>query len=130
MAKQNKDTATPSSETLSHFIAQGMIEKKATDVIVLDLRHIPQAVADFFVIGSGSSVTQVDAIADSVEDVAYQFTGEQPWRTEGKNNKEWVLLDYLDVVAHVFRKDRRAFYALEDLWGDAKVTKFEEAHQG
>ena len=122
MAKQ---TNAISSEKLSHFIAQGMIDKKATDVLILDLRHIPQAVADFFVIGTGSSVTQVDAIADSVEEVAYKFTSEQPWRTEGKTNKEWVLLDYLDVVAHVFRKDRREFYALEDLWGDAKITKME-----
>ena len=114
MAKQ-KDITTTSSEKLSHFIAQGMLEKKAADVVVLDLRHIPQAMADFFVIGSGTSVTQVDAIADSIEDVANKFTGENPWRTEGKTNKEWVLLDYLDVVAHVFRKDRREFYALEDL---------------
>jgi ribosome-associated protein len=127
MVKKNKEsTPSSSSESLSHFIAQGMLEKKATDVVVLDLRHIPQAVADFFVIGSGSSVTQVDAIADSVEDVAYKFTNEHPWRTEGKTNKEWILLDYLDVVAHVFRKDRREFYALEDLWGDAKITKFKE----
>ena len=128
MAKQ-KDITTTSSEKLSHFIAQGMLEKKAADVVVLDLRHIPQAMADFFVIGSGTSVTQVDAIADSIEDVANKFTGENPWRTEGKTNKEWVLLDYLDVVAHVFRKDRREFYALEDLWGDAKVTRFEEPKQ-
>lgn len=122
MAKQN---STPPSEKLSHFIAQGMIDKKATDVLILDMRHIPQAVADFFVIGTGASVTQVDAISDSIEEVAYKFTGENPWRTEGRTNKEWVLLDYLDVVAHVFRKDRREFYALEDLWGDAKITRLE-----
>jgi ribosome-associated protein len=125
MTKQVKPKTTTSSEELSHFIAQGMLEKKATDVVILDLRHIPQAVADFFVIGSGTSVTQVDAVADSAEDVAYKFTNEMPWRSEGKNNKEWILLDYLSVVAHVFRKDRREFYALEDLWGDAKVTRLE-----
>jgi ribosome-associated protein len=125
MTKQVIQKTAPSSEELSHFIAQGMLEKKATDVVILDLRHIPQAVADFFVIGSGSSVTQVDAISDSAEDIAYKFTNEMPWRSEGKNNKEWILLDYLSVVAHVFRKDRREFYALEDLWGDAKVTRFE-----
>jgi len=123
MTKQNN---TDPSEILSHFVAQGMIDKKATDVLILDLRNIPQAVADFFVIGTGASVTQVDAISDSVEDVTFKFTGQNPWRTEGKTNKEWILLDYLDVVAHVFRKDRREFYALEDLWGDAKVTRLEE----
>jgi ribosome-associated protein len=125
MTKQIKPKTAPSSEELSHFIAQGMLEKKATDVVILDLRHIPQAMADYFVIGTGVSVTHVESVADSVEDIAYKFTAEMPWRTEGKNNREWVLLDYLSVVAHVFRKDRREFYALEDLWGDAKTTRME-----
>jgi ribosome-associated protein len=92
------------------------------DEQLMDLRKINQAIADFFVIGSGNSTTQVDSISDSIEEVVYKQIQESPWQKEGRENKEWVLLDYVSVVAHVFRKDRREFYALEDLWGDAKVT--------
>ena len=122
-----KEQNTLTSEKLSTLIANGMLEKKATDVLILDLRHVPQAIADFFVVGTGTSTTQVDAIADSVEGFVYKFTQQDPVRTEGKANKEWILLDYVDVVGHIFRKDRREFYALEDLWGDAKVTRLEES---
>ncbi|MDX2304294.1 MAG: ribosome silencing factor [Microscillaceae bacterium] len=110
------------SKKLSRIVAKGMIEKKAMDIVILDLQHIGQAVADFFVICSGNTVTQVDAITDSVEETVYKLAEENPWRKEGKENKEWILLDYVDVVVHIFRKDRREFYTLEDLWGDAKIT--------
>jgi ribosome-associated protein len=103
----NKTKNSINSQEFSNLVAKAMLEKKAQDVV------------DFFVIGSGNSTTQVDAISDSIEEMLYKFTSEDPWRTEGKENKEWVLLDYIDVVAHVFRKDKREFYALEDLWGDA-----------
>lgn len=104
------------------MVALGMLEKKGEDIVILDLRTIPQSVADFFVICSGNSVNQVDAITDSVEEMVYKKTLEQPWRKEGKENREWILLDYVNVVVHIFRKDRREFYALEDLWGDAEIT--------
>ena len=100
-----------------------MQEKKATDIVVMDLRKVKNAVADFFVLCSGSSDKQLDAIADSVGEEVYKALKENPWYTEGKNNKEWILLDYINVVAHVFRKDRRQFYALEKLWGDAEITE-------
>lgn len=112
-----------SSETLSDVIVKGMQEKKASDIIVMDLRKIKNAVADFFVICSGNSDKQLDAISDSIDAEVYKSLHENPWHTEGKNNKEWMLLDYIDVVAHVFRKDRRAYYALERLWGDADITE-------
>ena len=100
-----------------------MQEKKASDIVVMDLRKIKNAVADFFIICSGNSDKQLDAISDSIDAEVFKKFEENPWHTEGKNNKEWMLLDYINVVAHVFRKDRRAFYALERLWGDADITE-------
>jgi ribosome-associated protein len=125
MAKKRKGV---SSEKLSETIVKGMQEKKATDIVVMDLRKVKNAVADFFVICSGNSDKQLDAIADSVDEEVYKALKENPWHTEGKNNKEWMLLDYIDVVVHVFRKDRREFYALERLWGDADITEIANTH--
>ena len=119
MAKKKK----PESEKLSMTIARGMQEKKASDIVVMDLRKVKNAVADFFVLCSGNSDKQLDAIADSIDEEVYKTLKENPWYTEGKNNKEWILLDYINVVAHVFRKDRRQYYALEKLWGDAEITE-------
>jgi ribosome-associated protein len=120
MAKKRKGV---NSETLSDVIVRGMQEKKASDIVVMDLRKIKNAVADFFVICSGNSDKQLDAISDSIDAEVFKKLQENPWHTEGKNNKEWMLLDYINVVAHVFRKDRREFYALERLWGDADITE-------
>src|SRR6478735_1136768 len=119
MAKRKKETA-PNSEKLSQVIVKGMQEKKASDIVVLDLRKVKNAVADFFIICSGNSDKQLDAIADSIDDEVYKAMKENPWHKEGKNNKEWMLLDYINVVAHVFRTDKRKFFALEKLWGDAE----------
>lgn len=124
LTKKRKNKGV-SSEQLSHLIVQGMQEKKAEDIVVLDLRQVKNAVTDYFVICSGNSDTQVDSITNSIEEQIYKNLGEDPWHKEGKANREWILLDYVDVVAHVFKKDRRAFYALEDLWGDAQSTRIE-----
>ncbi|HYG02852.1 MAG TPA: ribosome silencing factor [Chryseosolibacter sp.] len=124
MAKKKKGI---SSEKLSEIIVKGMQEKKAIDIVVMDLRKVKNAVADFFVICSGNSDKQLDAIADSVDQEVFKTFKENPWHTEGKNNKEWMLLDYINVVAHVFRKDRREFYALERLWGDADIVEIPDA---
>jgi ribosome-associated protein len=123
MVKKRKGA---NSETLSDVIVKGMQEKKASDIVVMDLRKIKNAVADFFVICSGNSDKQLDAISDSIDAEVFKKFQENPWHTEGKNNKEWMLLDYINVVAHVFRKDRRAFYALERLWGDADITEIDD----
>lgn len=114
------------SEKLADLIVKGMQEKKATDILVMDLREIKNAVADFFIICSGNSDKQLNAIADSVDEFVYKHIEEKVWHMEGKNNKEWMLLDYISVVAHIFRKDRREFYGLEKLWGDAKTTEIED----
>src|SRR5258708_33746324 len=110
MGKKKK----PESEKLSQTIVKGMQEKKASDIVVMDLRKVKNAVADFFVLCSGNSDKQLDAIADSIDEEVYKTLNENPWYTEGKNNKEWILLDYINVVAHVFRKDRLQNYALEN----------------
>src|SRR6478735_9063224 len=125
MAKRKKETAA-NSEKLSQVIVKGMQEKKASDIVVLDLRKVKNAVADFFIVCSGNSDKQIDAIADSIDEEVFKALKENPWHVEGKNNKEWMLLDYIDVVAHVFRKDRREFYALERLWGDADITEVKD----
>lgn len=123
--KQRKNKEV-SSQDLSQLVVKGMIEKKGQDVAILDLRQVKNAIADYFVICSGTSDTQIDAIADSVEFEVHQATAENPWHKEGKENREWILIDYVDVVAHVFKKDRRQYYDIEELWGDAQRTFIEE----
>ncbi len=103
-----------------------MQEKKAQEIAVIDLRGIKNSIADFFVVCSGNSDTQVDAISDSIEDEVFKQSHQNVWRKEGKINKEWILLDYADVVAHIFKKDKRSHYGLEDLWGDADIQYIED----
>ena len=110
------------SEELSQFIVKGMEERKAEDIKVLDLRGVKGSISDFFIICSGNSDTQIQAIAESVEKEAKEKGRETPWKKEGFTNREWILLDYVSVVAHIFKRDKREFYALEDLWGDAKIV--------
>lgn len=110
------------SKILCDTIVEGMQENKANDIVVLDLRNIDNAVCDFFVICSGDSSTQVDGISSTVLRHTRTELGDKPWSTEGKNNSEWVLLDYVSVVAHIFYKETREFYDLEDLWADAIRT--------
>ncbi|MBN7815416.1 ribosome silencing factor [Algoriphagus pacificus] len=111
------------AEELSQVIIKGMEEKKASNIILMDLRHIKDTVTDFFVICSGNSDTQLDAISDSIEEEVIKAGDTSPWRSEGKNSRNWILMDYVNVVAHIFLKEKREFYGLEDLWGDAKVTR-------
>ena len=110
------------SQVLCDAIVEGMQENKAQDIVVLDLREISNAVCDFFVICSGESSTQVDGISNSISRFTRKELQEKPWHIEGKTNSEWILFDYINVVAHVFYKDARPFYDLEDLWSDAKRT--------
>ncbi len=118
-----------SSEELSRLVVHGMQEKKATDILLLDLRNIHNTITDFFVICSGNSDTQIDAIATSVDEQVFKACGQSPWHKEGLQNKEWILLDFVNVVAHVFNKEKRAFFDIESLWGDAKITTFNENYE-
>ena len=121
--KSNEFTA----EQIRDFVVRGMQEKKGQDIVVMDLRNVKNAICDFFVLCSGTSDTQIDAISTSVEEEVYKLSKQDPWHKEGKLNREWILLDYVDVVAHVFKKDRRAFYDLEQLWGDAEIHLIDDA---
>ncbi len=92
----------------------------------MDLRKVKNAICDYFVLCSGTSDTQIDAISTSIEDEVHKASKTNPWHKEGKLNREWILLDYVDVVVHVFKKDRRSFYDLEQLWGDADIQVIED----
>ncbi|MFM7217462.1 MAG: ribosome silencing factor [Bacteroidota bacterium] len=109
--------------TLRDAVVEGMQEKKAKDIVFIDLRNIKNAVADFFVICHADSAPHIEAIARSVEEIVEQQTGESSLHVEGKSNGEWVLIDYSNVVAHVFRQDKRDFYGLERLWADAEIER-------
>ena len=90
---------------------------------MVDLRNIDNAVCDFFVISNANSNTQVNAIADSIQKKTQEIIGDKAWHKEGTETSEWILLDYVNVVAHIFQTPIREFYALEELWGDAEITK-------
>ncbi|GGG18027.1 MULTISPECIES: ribosome silencing factor [Pontibacter] len=119
--------AEANSDILAELVVKGMQEKKASNIVVLNLKSLKNAVSDYFVIASASSDSQLDAIASSIEEEIFKAVRQNPWQSEGRTNKEWVLLDYVDVVAHVFLKDKREFYALEELWGDANIKRIEDA---
>lgn len=108
-------------DSLQDIIVEGMKDRKAKNIAVLDLRNVKNAMADFFIVCSGTSDTQVDAITDSIEEKVWKSTRQHPAHKEGKANREWILLDYVDIVAHVFKHDKRKYYNLEDLWGDAQI---------
>lgn len=112
------------SEVLAILAAQGIDNKKGLDIAVLDLRSLPTAPAAFFVIGSGNVPSHVSAIADGVFETVKKATGQNPRKIEGYNNAEWILMDYFDVVVHIFLKEKRDFYRLDELWADAKVVDY------
>ena len=114
-----------SSELVKKFVVEGLQEIKGENITVLDLREIENAVTDFFIIAEGNSNTQVNSLADSVHKVVRENVGDKPWHIEGRENSEWVLMDYVTVVVHVFQKGIREFYDLEGLWGDAEITIIE-----
>ncbi len=121
MAKKNQVEA---DRFLADVIVKGMEEKKGKDIVVMDLRDIKGAVTNFFVICHGDSDRQVEAIAKSIEEEVYKALQEDPWSKEGFENAEWILLDYINVVAHVFQEEKRQFFGIEELWGDARITKY------
>ncbi len=117
MAK--KETST---DQLITKIIGGIEEVKGQNIDILDLRDIENTVCDYFIICNGTSNTQVTAIVNSVQKLVSKELKEKPWHVEGMDNSEWVLMDYVNVVVHVFQKHIREFYDIESLWGDAKIT--------
>jgi len=109
---------------IAELAARSAIERKALDVVVLDLRGL-SSITDYFVICSGTSDTHVEGIAENIEEKLDEQKVKL-WHREGKKKASWVLMDYIDVIVHVFTKDAREFYSLERLWGDAPKTTYQE----
>lgn len=117
---------TINAEDIARIAAQAAADKKAEDIVILDLRTI-SSFTDFFLICSGASEPQLRAIASSIEDRLRQDHASRPAHVEGYPLSQWVVMDYTDVVIHIFHQDIREFYALEELWGDAPRLELEEA---
>lgn len=115
------------SEMLAGIIVEGILEKKGESTVKIDLRTMKNAVADFFIVCHGTSRAQVEAISDSVQMEVKKATSQNVWKKEGFENAEWILLDYFDVVVHIFQEEARKFYRLEDLWADAEITECKPA---
>ncbi len=117
MIKKSVDTDVLLSEILHQ-----LEEIKAKDVVLMDLRDIDSAVCSYFIVCTGTSSTHVSSIVGFVEKEVSRSLKERPWHVEGSGNAQWVLMDYSDIVVHVFQEYTRGFYDIESLWGDAKVT--------
>lgn len=126
-SKDSKSTTARINRNSKLFktIIRAIQEKKGENVISLDLRKIPEAVSDFFIICEASSTTQVKAIADHVEDLVKEECDEGPYRHEGMSALQWVLVDYVNVVVHIFHPETRKFYRLEEMWSDAAAADHE-----
>ena len=120
-----KEVAT---DQLVTQIIKGIEEVKGQDIQILDLREIENTVCDYFIICNGTSNTQVNAIVNSIHKLVSKSLKEKPWHVEGSDNAEWVLIDYVHVVVHVFQKHIREFYDIEGLWGDARSVKIETTY--
>ena len=116
------------ADQLITTIILGIEEVKGKEITILDLREIENTVCDYFIICEGTSNTQVNAIVNSIQKQVSKNTKDKPWHIEGTDNAEWVLLDYIDVVVHVFQKHIREYYDIESLWGDAKTTQIETSY--
>ncbi len=116
-----KKTELASSEKLAETIIFGILEKKGLEIVKIDFSEMPNAICKYFIVCHGSSTSQVSAIADSIEEQAFKQLKEKPTFAEGKDNKEWILIDFVDVVVHVFQESTRRFYNIEGLWADAKM---------
>lgn len=116
---------TKNSNQLITYIVEGIENVKGNDIQLLDLREIENNVCDYFIICTGNSSTQVDAIVNSIQKHVSRNIKDKPWHVEGHNGSQWVLMDYVNIVVHVFQQQARDFYDLEGLWGDAKITEIE-----
>ncbi|MBK8805569.1 MAG: ribosome silencing factor [Bacteroidales bacterium] len=114
------------TKELLKTIVEGLQEKKRKDIKSLDFANINNAVCKFFVICHGDSNTHVNALANSVEEFARERANTKLWRKEGLERAEWIVLDYSDIVVHIFQRSIREYYKLEDLWADCKVIEFKE----
>jgi ribosome-associated protein len=124
--KPNKSVRLAKNSKIIKAIIQAIQEKKGEKIISLDLRKIQEAVADFFIVCEAGSTTQVRAIADFIESELKEKCGEIPYKHEGRQVLQWVIIDYINVVVHIMLPDSRRFYKLEEMWNDA----VSEEHEG
>jgi len=118
-----KDSET---KKLYYSILEGLFSKKGQEVTEINLTRVDNAICDYFIICHGDSNTQVRAIADSVEEQVKKNVNIKSWHTEGIDNLQWVLIDYIDIIVHIFQKPYRDYYNLEGLWGDGKIKRIED----
>ena len=123
MTKENTN-----ADQLITTIIGGIEEVKGKEITILDLREIENTVCDYFIVCEGTSNTQVNAIVNSIQKQVSKTIKDKPWHIEGVDNAEWVLMDYVNVVVHVFQKHVREYYDIESLWGDAKTTLIETSY--
>ena len=110
---------------LKESIIEGLKNGKGKSITCIDLRAIPSAVADYFIICHGESSTQIEGLKKPVYEKCVLENGEKPWHEEGISNAEWILMDYVNIVVHIFHRETRNIYNLEELWADAPVEEFE-----
>ncbi len=123
MAKNNS-----TADQLIASILSGIEDVKGKEINILDLREIENTVCDYFIVCEGTSNTQVNAIVNSIQKKVSKELKDKPWHIEGNDNAEWVLMDYVNVVVHVFQKHIREYYDIESLWGDAITTQIETSY--
>jgi ribosome-associated protein len=123
MVKRKK--VVTDTESIKDLIIKGIREKKGIDPVMLDLRQLKNSVCDYFIICHGNSTTQVSALSDSVEMEVKKASGVYPSFREGHANAEWIILDYFDIVVHIFLESSRKFFQLESLWADAEIQQIE-----
>jgi ribosome-associated protein len=123
MPRKKKKSPT---EILSEVIAEALLDKKAKDPVLMNFSHLNSSICDAFIVCHGTSVTQVEALADHVLNEVKKKTGQNPWHKEGFENAEWILIDYADIIVHIFQESRRSFYNLEQLWADAEITRLDK----
>ena len=121
--KKSTVTRTTRSSKIFKTIIYGIVEKKGANIVSLDLRKIPEAVCDFFIICEASNNNQLKAIADSVEEEVKKTCNESPYKHEGRQAQQWILIDYVNIVVHIMLPEPRKFYQLEEMWSDAKAME-------
>lgn len=113
-------------ESLTDAIVEGLLEKKAKDIRILDVRGLT-TLTDVFVVCHGSSETQIRALANSVNEKVKEKLSESVWKQEGMDARRWIILDYVNVVVHIFNQEKREYYGIERMWNDAKITEIEDS---
>jgi ribosome-associated protein len=121
--KKSSDTRLTRNSRIFKTIIKAIQDKKGENIVSLDLKKIPEAVADFFVICEATSSTQIRAIGESIEDQVKKQCGELPYKHEGYQHLQWVLIDYVNIVVHIMQPETRKFYKLEEMWSDAVLTE-------